>query len=52
MIGLMDYLSDEEKELFNTDIGKLDAKNHVQIMMYGIANYAGKQELLLPKDDL
>ena len=28
MIGLMSFLNQEEKELFDTDIGKLDAKNH------------------------
>ena len=28
MIALMSYLSEEEKELFDTDIGKLDARDH------------------------
>jgi hypothetical protein len=51
-LSLCSHLDEEEKELFDVDLRKVDPELNAQIFMYGVGKYYCGLDILPPNDQL
>jgi len=52
MLGLIEHLDDEEAELFELDLRKVQNNVHGKLFMYGVGKFYCGNDLISPVDDL
>ena len=52
LLGLIQYLSPEEAEIFDIDLRKLNFPLHAKVFMYGVGKYYSGLDILSPMDPL
>lgn len=51
LLGLIDHLDEEEAEIFNIDLRKVNNIEHVKLSLYGVGRYYCGLDLVSPLDD-